>query len=231
MSPSSPFRIDRPRTTRSRLGRRFSALGALLLLGVGCAGPRLVPVAPERDGIATCSRSGIDIEADASVGPTPRNLPRAVTPIWVRFRNDTSSAVHLALQDVELVGGTRSLAATLPERIRPRPPVVGLGIDPLSPFSPAAAFDRSGTTAFPIRSSEAELSYVPEWRAAARSAGDIVRRALKNGWLEPGETRQGFVYFADVPTDVGALALRVQLRSADAGRELRTAEVRFRWKG
>jgi hypothetical protein len=135
----------------------------------------------------------------------------------------------VSLDDIELeLEGEGTAEAVPPTRIRARRPV-GLGIDPASPFASQAP--TSGTaTAAPGGGAipETNVGY-----AAGKSAvvdpvkREILDTAFWGGYIEPGETEEGLVYFARPPGDVARLRLRVRVRPRGSSAPVRTLEIPY----
>lgn len=214
---------------------------AVALVVSGCASAqRFVPASSvERAAgdasAAVVDRGGVTIVADAEAwNADPVHLPRVMTPMYVRIRNDSDREIAIRYQDFRL-------ESDLGRTLSPMPPI---------------AIDRAGplrTAVGPVPSSQGfrlapyyrdlfgeDTDYwtggflfdpyyydrYAEWQPALPTEA-MVERALPEGVLEPGGWVAGFVYFDRVEDDARRVTLHVAVDLPQGEERVATIEIPF----
>jgi hypothetical protein len=225
----------RGRAERSGVGKRsaFSSFTigraplcfalAACLFASACTSATLVPVSAE-DGIASVQQGQLELRAEVQSGS--HDVPDTITPIQIWVHNSSATGVYVALHDISLVANGSAAEPLEPSELRPRP--LGLGLDPASPF---VASSQGAVGAAPVPESGMGAPPSPYPNARDSEPLDPQRRALQSGAFEggfiaPGATERGMIYFR-APTRSGEkLTLRVRIRSGD-GVPLQVLEIPY----
>jgi hypothetical protein len=176
------------------------------------------------DGIASVQKGQLELRAEVQSGS--HNVPDTITPIQIWVHNSSATGVYLALHDISLVADGRSTEPLDPSELQPRP--LGLGLDPASPF---VAPSQGAVGAAPVPESGVGAPVSPYPNAPDSAPLDPQRRALQSsafegGFIAPGATERGMIYFP-APTRSGEkLTLRVRIRSGD-GVPLQVLEIPY----
>jgi hypothetical protein len=195
---------------------------AITLLLVSCAPARWVPLSSASGHeLVTDPRADVEVRA---VGDVRRlwMVPSAFTAMRISIHNTGNQAVYVGLRDIQLMFEASASAALAPASIPARRRVASLGMDPASPFITQQSHGgslgaRAGRTESivlePALGSRFQSTF--GWRDPPQS--EILHSALGTGLIAAGQSREGFVYFRQVPKDVERLRLRIGVRpSADA---------------
>ena len=177
----------------------------------------LVPARASQHGQALAVGAGVELRAYTDARPW--SVPNAFTPVRISVRNTGAGPVFVGLEDLQLASATVALSAVPAASIPPRRRVASLGMDPGSPF---VALQGTGGGARSYGGRTESVLLQPATASHYESpfgAGDPARREISSGefpsgWIASGQTRTGFVYFREVPSDVGELTLRVFVRPA-----------------
>ena len=223
------------RVARSRDGRRsafpsitsgLTPLCFLLAAGLfagACTSATLVPVNAQ-DGIASVRHGELELRAEVQSGS--HNLPDTITPIQIWVHNSSTRGVYVALHDISLVADGSATEPLEPSELQPRP--LGLGLDPASPF---VASSQGAVGAAPVPESGVGAPVSPYANGRDSEPLDPQRRAIQSsafegGFVAPGATERGMIYFP-APTRSGEkLTLRVRIRSGD-GVPLQVLEIPY----
>jgi len=237
--------------TRRRDGTASRArfLGGLALtLIAGCAAPRIVPVpaagvqVDPTQGIASVAAEGVELAVRPSAWrDVPRDLPDYVTPFLVSLVNGAALPVEYDYPDVRLFDEFRFQYTALPpievERILrgtadgevrlaafgSTPPILRRRA---VPDAPDWWWTRSAWSGWPWYYPWPWYYY--PWFPAV---GDVYRRALPMGVLQPGARLEGFVYFPQLRPGARALTLEFHHRLGELPRVLSLAFEVERDKG
>jgi hypothetical protein len=221
VQPTLQRRSSRPRDSR-RSALPSLALAACLW-GAACTSATLVPVSAE-DGIASVQKGQLELRAEVQTGS--HNVPDTITPIQIWVHNSSTTGVYLALHDISLVADGRATEPLEPSELQPRP--LGLGLDPASPF---VASSQGAVGAAPVPETGVGAPVSPHPNASDSAPLDPQRRAIQSsafegGFIAPGATERGMIYFP-APTHSGEkLTLRVRIRSGD-GVPLQVLEIPY----
>ena len=202
-------------------------VAAGLALFAGCTPPGLSAVrdADQSNRHRASLRQGaIEISADVGGERPVAALPRNLTPVKVRITNTTDRGIHLSLDEVGLAGLDGTAAAIRVEGIHLWRPVPTMGALPGAP--PALPH------LVPIRTLRDLKIGSPEYFTALRGKHPqkraLEKSALRDGYVEPGETVEGYVFFDHVPDDdAGRVRLRLRIRSGAHSGTLTDAEIPF----
>lgn len=217
---------------RSSARLSLSCAGTVLWLA-GCSSVQLVPLEPARGTRALVVGSGIEVSADARQHPP--SVPSTFTPVRLTVHNTGSTPLYvnledIKLEDVELPGAERALAAVPPGGVPARPRIASLGMDPASPFLVQQTTGGSGPRVGRTESVllEPRPGSLPGW-ASARDASrqEISRSAFYGGPIAVGETREGFVYFRSLPRGAERVTLRVAVRPSPHGAPAAVVEIPY----
>jgi len=196
---------------RQRYGAFRGVVLAACLLGAACTSATLVPLYMTEDSIASVRQGRLELRAE--VQPGSHNLPDTITPIQIWVHNATDMGVYLALQDIQLVAGESAAEPLEPSALRPRPS--GVGMNPASPFA-ASSQGAAGAVPLPESGMGAPAPSFANARDAAPldpQQRQLQASAFVGGFIAPGATERGLVYF---PTPTSQrLTLRVRIRSRD----------------
>jgi len=196
---------------------------AACLFGAACNSAMLVPVSAE-DGIASVHQGELELRAEVQAGS--HNVPDTITPIQIWVHNASAAGVYVTLHDISLIAGGSSAEPLEPSSLQPRPR--SLGLDPASPFV-ASSQGAVGAAPVPESGVGAPVSSYSSGRDSAPL--DPQRRAIQSssfegGFIPPGGTERGMIYFP-APTRSGeTLTLRVRVRSSD-GVPLQVLEIPY----
>ncbi len=222
---------------RGTLRRRACVLATLAFLALsGCTSVRLVPVERGTPGNVLAHGPGLEVLAIESAAGRPWTVPHTFTPVRISVHNVGAEPVYVELVDITLTGfeGTgrpRALAAVPPGKIPPRRRIASLGMDPSSPF---VALQSAGGSSGPRLGRTESLMIEPAYHSAVeRQFGsyegnaEILRNAFAGGAILSGQTRQGFVYFREVPADTARWTLRIGVRQTATGAPNRVVEIGY----
>jgi len=197
----------------------------------GCSSPQLVPVTPSDSGTAWAQSEGVSVEVDGDAGGSPIYLPADIEPLRITIHNASDRGIHVSLDSIELTRGHFALAAVEPNTIEPRPYVTGMGLDPASPFAHsgpgAVGIDLRLATQYPAL--HRELTFGDSGMDVRRH--EIIRKAFPDGFIEAGQTREGFVYFEDIPKSKGQLNLVIPVHTGQGSGATTTLTVPLEVKG
>lgn len=203
---------------------------SVIALAAGCSSPQLVPVTPSGSGTARVQSDGIAVEVDGDAGGSPIYLPADIEPVRITIHNASDRGIHVSLDSIELAKGDFALAAVEPTSIEPRPYVRGTGLDPASPFVQpgpgAVGIDLRLATQYPAL--QRELSFGDTGVDARRA--EIISKAFPDGFIEAGQTREGFVYFEDIPK-TGQLNLIIPVHTGQGSGAMTTLTVPLQVEG
>lgn len=224
--------VGRSRRSRGEaVVRAGVALSAISLAIAGCSSPQLVPVTPSGSGTAWVQSEGVSVGVDGEAGGTPRYLPAGIAPLRITIRNASDRGIHVALDSIELAKGDVAFFALEPKSIEPRPYVTGTGLDPASPFVQpgpgAVGIDLRLATQYPAL--QRELAF-GDTSVDTRRA-EIISMAFADGFIEAGQTREGFVYFEDIPKSAGQLNLVIPVHTGQGSGAVTTFTVPLEVKG
>lgn len=212
------------------IGRAGVAL-AVIALAAGCSTIQLVPVTPSGSGTAQVQSDGVSVEVDGDAEGSPIYLPADIEPVRITIHNASDRGIHVSLDSIELAHGDFALAAVEPKAIEPRPYVRGMGLDPASPFVQAgpgaAGIDLRLATQYPAL--QRELSFGDTGVDSRRA--EILSKAFADGFIEAGQTREGFIYFEDIPEGAGLLNLIIPVHTGQGSGALTTLTVPLQVKG
>jgi hypothetical protein len=206
-----------------RRGRAVRCVLAASLLG--CSSTQLVPESPVDGGLARAESAGIVVQADADAHDGPAYLPADIEPVKLRIHNGSGRGIHVSLDAIELAANGRESAAIPPQSIEPLPPITPMGFVPTYPMT------HSGPAGVDLRLSSLyhdprrELAFGPG-ALAARQA-ELVSKAFVGGFIDSGETREGFAYFAEPRGDVERLEVVVPVHTGQGSGALTTIMLPF----
>lgn len=186
--------------------------GLLLVCTVSCASVELVPT--QAGAVAV----GAGVELRAHTEARPWSVPDAFTPVRISVRNTGAEPVFVGVEDILLASTTVELSAVPPASITPRRRVASLGMDPGSPFvalqGTAGGFrGQRGRTESVLLQPGPGAHYESTFDARDPARDEVSSRAFPGGLIKSGQTRAGFVYFREVPSDASQLTLRVFVRT------------------
>lgn len=211
-----------------RLDRTWLSALLLVSLTVGCASVELVPAQASKHGQVVVVGAGVELRAYREARPW--SVPNAFTPVRISVRNTGAGPVFVGLDDIQLASTTVALSAVPVASIPPRRRVASLGMDPGSPFV-ALQGTSGGARSHGGRTESVLLQPAPGSRyESASGARDPARRELSSGAfpsgsIESGQTKAGFVYFREVPSDAGELTLRVFVRPTRDAQRASVVEI------
>jgi hypothetical protein len=196
-----------------------SYLAALALLVSGCSSVKLVPVAAAAPGLSVAASSGVEVRADTRAA-APSAVPPNLTPVRLSVTNRSDRPVYVQLQDIELHGPSHELSAVPPRSIEPRHRIASLGLDPASPFVVEQSVEGVGPHAGRTESVLLEPgigtgtapTYAPGKTDRARA--ELLESSFEGGAIQSGQTREGFIYFRQLPEHADRLTLQVGVRPA-----------------
>jgi hypothetical protein len=218
----------------SRCVRTVRAAVSFSLLTVGvaaCSSPQLVPVTASGSGTALVQSEGVAVEVEGNAGGSPVFLPQSIEPVRVVIHNRSDRGIHVSLDAIELAKDDVALSPVEPRDIEPRPYVTSTGLDPASPFVQSGP----GPVGVDIRLAT-EFPAVYHQLGVGQGGVDVRRReiidkALAGGFIEAGQTREGFVYFENVPTDVDQLNLIIPVHTGQGSGRVTTLTVPLEVRG
>ncbi len=212
-------RIDQEKDLPSRSPFAGSILVFLLtlplftLLQTGCSHHmEVIPaptatLAPGEKNTAMSADAGVTIDADGRAwSGHPYDLNRIMTPMEVRFKNDSSEPLQIRYKDMSLTTASGFTYHPLPPyRIRGE-------ITHVEPVSPAFGFNRFYISPYyaPFYSWDFDTwggpfgydwGYYPQWYAVWQThlpTRDMIRQAIPEGVLQSKGSLSGFVYFQKV---------------------------------
>jgi len=230
-----------PRTTRSLTTRGLPTAIAAAVLAAACASsPRLAPapITNTTPGVglgATATQAGVTVEARTGAWDgTPANLKSHVTPVLVTITNGSTVPLRVRYNELWLMAadGQRfpaippyDVQGTATQRVTAYAyPVTGFTVAPylstyypgLTPVTTAWAYD--------------PLYYgapVTALRQLQLPTADMVQKALPEGWLAPGGSVGGFVYFQRVPDSKERVAFRFDAVNAGTGTQFAFVSIPF----
>lgn len=214
----------------------FAALCCLAHVTAGCAPVRLVPVERGTPGNVLAHGPGLEVLAIESAAGRPWTVPSTFTPIRISVSNVGAESVYVELGDITLTGlegpgPSRALAAFPPGKITPRRRIASLGMDPSSPF---IALQGVGGGSGPRVGRSETLMIEPAYHSAVErhfgsyeGSAEILRNAFAGGPIPSGQTRQGFVYFREVPADTSRWTLRIGVRQNPESAPSRVVEIGY----
>ena len=190
----------------------------------GCALPKLVadPKAPSVHH-ARLDQGSIEVRAEVGRKPTEA-LPRNLTPIKITIKNTSNRGIHISLDEIMLSDGKGKLRSVSIDDIhlwRPEPTV---GLLPGAP--------PPGVPNLVMLSTKKNLRIgSPEYFTAVRGKHPekkvVEQSALKEGYIEAGQTISGYVYFEPVSGEDGKVHLEVKVRSGAQSGVLTETEIPF----
>lgn len=183
--------------------------GGALLASCSIAIVPARPVGPKAPLTTVAAANGLSLAANAARWTGEKQVTRELTPIYVRVQNESELPVQLSLSDISLRSGSKRWSALTPSAIKLRIEPYGLGIDPLS---------HARANLYP-----AIMDVGP--RRATRD--EVIRVALSERKLLPGQVAQGFVYFEKLPAEVVSFMLHVGLTETKPSGALRSLAVQF----
>jgi hypothetical protein len=206
----------------------FSALAAGI---VACSTPQLVPVTPSGSETALVQSEGVAVEVDGRGEGTPAFLPANIEPVRVVIHNGSERGIHVSLDSIELAKDNVALSPVAPRDIEPLPYVTGTGLDPASPFAQSGVgpvgVDIRLATEFPAVYHQLTMG---DTGVDMRRA-EIIDKGFADGFIEAGQTREGFVYFENVPTHVQQLNLIIPVHTGQGSGAMTTLTVPLEVKG
>jgi hypothetical protein len=128
--------------------------------------------------------------------------------------------VYVELKDIELHGSSHALDAVPPRSIEPRHRIASLGLDPASPFVVEQSVEGVGPHAGRTETVLIEpglgtgTAPINAPGKTDRARAELLRSAFEGGAIPSGETREGFVYFRQLPEHADRLTLEVGVRPA-----------------
>jgi hypothetical protein len=234
---------------------------AALLLAAGCVStPTLQPLPSTPTtpgGAAVAEAAGVRLVAEGdSWQGSPSDLERIVTPVWVRFENQSGRALRIQYDAFTLRGNSRfEYAALSPFELRQEGTAavggsgvdggvalsVGVGVGAPWGWGPSAfAWGPWGPGWFgsdwydpwygPGFYDPFYGPYAPGyWRPPPEPlpTRDMVRNALPEGTLDTDGTLTGFLYFQNVSEREGSVTLQVRLVDARTGEQFATLSLPF----
>jgi hypothetical protein len=196
-----------------------SCFVVIAFLFAACSSVKLIPVAPAASGLSVAVSSGVEVRADTKAR-VPSEVPPSLTPVRISITNRSDRAVYVELKDIELHGPSHELDAVPPRSIEPRHRIASLGLDPASPFvveqSVEGAGPHAGRTETVLIEPGLGTGTAPtnEPGKTDRARAELLRSSFEGGAIQSGETREGFVYFRQLPEHVDRLTLEVGVRPA-----------------
>jgi hypothetical protein len=211
--------------------RAAASLSALALVAA-CSSAELVPVTPSGSGRAVVQSDGVSVEVDGDAGGSPVYLPMYVEPVRIAIHNGSDRGIHVSLDAIELTrNDVVSLSPVAPKDIEPRPYVRGTGLDPASPFAQTGP----GSVGIDVRLA---TEYPAVYRGLTMGdtgidvrRAEIIDKAFTDGYIEAGQTREGFVYFENVPTNADRLNLVIPVHTGQGSGTMTTLTVPLEVKG
>lgn len=191
--------------------------GLILLCTASCASVELVPAQASAQGQAVAVGAGVELRAYTEARPW--SVPDGFTPVRISVRNTGPGPVFVGVEDILLASRTVALSAVPPASITPRQRVASLGMDPGSPFvalqgRAGGSRGQGGRTESVLLQPGPGARYESTFGARDPARDEISRGAFQGGSIGSGQTRTGFVYFREVPSDTSQLTLRVLVRAA-----------------
>lgn len=193
----------------------------------------LVPARASTQGQALAVGAGVELRAYTDARPW--SVPNAFTRVRISVRNTGAEPVFVGLNDIQLASTTLALSAVPVASIPPRRRVASLGLDPGSPFVARQATGGGGR--YGGRSESVLLQpapgsdYEPVLGAHDPARREIASGAFPSGSIESGQTKAGFVYFREVPSDAGELTLRVLVRATPEAPPASVVEIVYSVRG
>jgi hypothetical protein len=177
------------------------------------------------------------VRLEARVGAwrgVPDNLAAEVTPVLVTVTNEGDQPLRLRYNDFTLVSPSGKAFAALPpfniegavgQYVDPLEyPLLGFGVAPyLSPYYPWLV-PFHGPVAF---DSLYYRRYYPAFVRIDLPTGDMIRKALPEGVVEPQERVAGFLYFEHVGGEVAQVDLKAELINAHTSEQFATVRIPF----
>lgn len=209
-------------------GGALAGMALFLPMAVSaCVRAPLVPLmSSDEHGVVTLEREGIELTAELKVGV--QHLPDSVTPIRITVTNRSDNGIYVDPDDIELSTGEEAVAwETIPREELPPPRALGLGMDPASPYASAQGASASSGAASGYFGLSPSTSYVSgTWRDPT-SESWISSTALTAGFVDIGESRRGYVYFATPPEGIERINLRVRVRLGSGSGPAETFEIPY----
>lgn len=214
---------------------RIARLTACCLAAAGCAGmPILVPTGESRvdQDTAVMSERGIELTVNTQAWTGQPEVARALTPIEVRVENRSEQPLRVRYQNFTLItdGGARYGAMPPLQIDRTISEVKRYGYD--SPFT-RPGFHHRGFRVAPyygylypeLTVYQGRFYYDPfyfnryetVWKEIQLPTGDMIRRALPEGVLEPGGELQGMLFFERLERGVERATLTADFVSSADG--------------
>jgi hypothetical protein len=205
----------------------------ILITTLGCAPRNLVPISDSGTvypGLFRVSKTleGVTVVVNSSPWQgSPDNLERYITPIYVEIQNNSPSSLNLRYDDFVLIDQNRIQYNPLTPQIvadilktvsegnfayGPNYPTVsiGLGFGYFSggPFYGGWPFYGPYYSPFYIYG-DYPFGYYPPAYYSPPSVGNVYKRALIPGQLNPNAKLQGYIYFQKLPKEVKQVTLDV----------------------
>lgn len=198
----------------------------MTLLGTGlsgCVGTSQVRTgATLEDGIVTLEQRGIEVTAEAR--PGLQHLPSSVTPIRIEVTNRSDRGIFLERDDIELATTEDWVElATIPAPELPPARNLGLGTDPLSPYTSAQG---SQGAIGSIYQSPSQQYISGGWQDNTASTW-IASTAFTSGFIDVGQSRAGYLYFWTPEEGLDRFHLRVRVRTGAGSGAAETLEIPY----
>ena len=189
----------------------------------GCALPKLVadPKAPSVHH-AKLDQGTIEVRAEVGRKPTEA-LPRNLTPIKITIKNTSNRGIHISLDEIVLSDGTGKLRNISIDDIHLWRPEPSVGLLPGAPPALPALVPFATKQNLRIGSPE----YFTALRGKHPEKKVVEQSALKEGYIEAGQTISGYVYFEPVSGEDGKVHLEVKVRSGAQSGVLTETEIPF----
>jgi hypothetical protein len=172
------------------------------------------------DGIVTLEQGGIEVTAEAR--PGLQHLPSSVTPIRIEVKNRSDRGIFVDRDDIELAQAESWVElATIPAPELAPPRLLGLGMDPLSPYASG-----QGPSGGFVYQSPSEGYISGGWQDNTASTW-LASTAFTGGFIDVGQSLAGYLYFSTPREGLDGFNLRVRVRTGAGSGAAETLEIPY----